>query len=507
MPLARASGAVPSGVSATIVTVEVDVARGLPSVGIVGLPQASVAESRWRVRSAVENAGLDWPGSRITIGLSPADIPKSGTSLDLAIAVGVLRATGQVPLDCEEISSTVLFLGELGLDGRVKAIRGGLAAALVARQAGIEMVVAPVGNAPELSVLPGIVTVYITDLAHLARILKDQDRGCRIEPCQLDRSVDAEPDFGEVRGHEHARYALQVAAAGGHHCSMVGPPGAGKTMLASRLPSILPDLGDELCLEVTAIQALAGRLPVGGGLVRRPPFVAPHHASSAAAILGSFRGSQAVPGALTLAHGGVLFLDEAPEFNRAALEGLRQPLESEAVGIMRAGLAVSLPARFQLILAANPCPCGMATGRGEHCRCTSMVRRRYASRVSGPLLDRIDIRLSVGRPTAGELASGSAESSASMAERVQQARLRAGRRYAGMPWTLNAQVPAAELRRSFQPDLAGQRLLEQVTESTISLRGIDRVLRLAWSIADLAGIDRPGADQIAIALGLRSLEA
>lgn len=507
MPLARACGAVPTGVSATIVTVEVDVARGLPSVGIVGLPQASVAESRWRVRSAVENAGLVWPGSRITIGLSPADIPKSGTSLDLAIAVGVLRATGQVPQECREISSAVLFLGELGLDGRVKPIRGGLAAALVARRAGIGMVVAPAGNAPELSVMPGMTTVYITDLAHLARILKDEDRGCPIDGSPLDQPLDAEPDFDEVRGHEHARYALEVAAAGGHHCCMVGPPGAGKTMLASRLPSILPDLEDELCLEVTAIQALAGRLPVGGGLVRRPPFVAPHHASSAAAILGSFRGSQAVPGALTLAHGGVLFLDEAPEFNRSALEGLRQPLESESVGIMRAGNAVSLPARFQLILAANPCPCGMASGRGELCRCTSMIRRRYASRVSGPLLDRIDVRLTVERPTTGELTSGSAQSSGVMAERVKQARLRAGRRYADFPWSLNSQVPAAELRRTFRPDLAGQHLLERVSESTISLRGIDRVLRLAWTVADLVGIDTPGVDQIAIALGLRGQEA
>ena len=507
MPLARACGAVPSGVSATLVTVEVDVARGLPSVGIVGLAQASVAEARWRVRSAVENAGLTWPGSRITVGLSPADIPKSGTSLDLAIAVGMLRATGQVPPSCRELGARALFLGELGLDGRVNPIRGALAAALVARRSGIEMVVAPLGNAPELEVMPGIATAYITDLAHLARVLRDQDHGRPIDPSQLAQAPDTEPDFAEVRGHDHARYALQVAAAGGHHCSMIGPPGAGKTLLAIRLPSILPDLDDELCLEVTAIQALVGRLPVTGGLVRRPPFVAPHHSASAVAILGTVRGAQAVPGALTMAHGGVLFLDEAPEFNRAALEGLRQPLEASSVSIMRAGFAVSLPARFQLVLAANPCPCGLGTGRGEHCRCTSMVRRRYAARLSGPLLDRIDIRLAVHRPTAGELRSGSSEPSSVMAERVRQARLRARRRYDGYPWILNAEVPGSALRRDWSPDLSGQQILEQLTDSRMSLRGIDRVLRLAWTVADLAGVDRPGADQVAIAAGLRAPEA
>jgi magnesium chelatase family protein len=497
-------GAVPFGVSATVVSVEVDVARGLPSVGIVGLPQASVAESRWRVRSAVENSGLVWPGSRVTIGLSPADVPKSGTSLDLAIGVGVLRATGQVPPACQALGDEVIYLGELGLDGTVKPVRGALAAALAARNEGVPSLVAPVDSAAELGCLPGITQVYVRDLCQLARILRDEDTGCPAASVDPVPAPFAEPDFLDVRGHEHARFALEVAAAGGHHCSMIGQPGSGKTLLASRLVSILPDLADDLCLEVTSIQALAGRLPVAHGPVRRPPFIAPHHASSAAALLGTFRGAQPVPGALTLAHGGVLFLDEAPEFNRAALEGLRQPLESATVSIMRAGSAALLPARFQLVLAANPCPCGLGTGRGEHCRCTSMVRRRYAARLSGPLLDRIDIRLAVDKPTISELQAPPGESSQVMAERVRLARQRSQHRLAAEGIALNAQIPVGSLRRRWAPDLAGQGLLEQVSGSAISLRGLDRVLRVAWSVADLAGVSRPGADQVAVALGLRA---
>ncbi|MBU6244915.1 MAG: YifB family Mg chelatase-like AAA ATPase [Actinomycetales bacterium] len=490
--------------SATVVTVEVDVARGLPSVGIVGLPQASVAEAKWRVRSAVENAGLQWPASRITIGLSPADVPKSGTSLDLPIAVGILRATEQVPEASLHVDGLALFLGELGLDGSVRPVRGALAAVIAARRAGVRTVVAPVGNAADIDCVPGMSAVCITDLPQLARVLSGQDSGCRVAPVVTGTTRGSVPDFAEVRGQAHARYALEVAAAGSHHCSLVGPPGAGKTMLASRLAGILPDLDDDLALEVTSIHALAGQRPIGQGVERRPPCIAPHHSSSAVSILGTIRGSHPVPGALTLAHGGVLFLDEAPEFSRPALEGLRQPLESGTVSIMRAGQSAHLPARFQLVLAANPCPCGMAVGRGDGCRCTSVARRRYAERLSGPLLDRIDIRLAIAPPAPAEAAADPGESTSSIAARVRQARERAAHRFSGLPWSVNAQIPPALLRRQWAPDASGQSLLEQVSASMTSLRGLDRVVRLAWSVADLRGAARPGADHVAIALGLRA---
>jgi len=504
MALARACGAVPAGISATVVTVEVDVARGLPSVGIVGLPQASVAEARWRVRSAVENAGLQWPASRITIGLSPADVPKSGTSLDLPIAVGVLKATEQVPEVSPRIDRLALFLGELGLDGSVRPVRGALAAAIAARRAGVRTVVAPVGNAADIACVPGISAVCITDVPHLARVLSGHDAGCQVAPALSSSPPGLAPDFADVRGQAHARYALEVAAAGGHHCSLVGPPGAGKTMLASRLAGILPDLDDDLALEVTSIHALAGQRPIGGGVERRPPCIAPHHSSSAASILGTIRGAHPIPGALTLAHGGVLFLDEAPEFSRPALEGLRQPLESGSVSIMRAGQAAHLPARVQLLLAANPCPCGLAVDRGDGCRCTSMARRRYAERLSGPLLDRIDIRLVVAKPGAAEAAADPGESTAAIADRVRLARERAASRFTGLPWSVNAQIPPAQLRGRWAPDGSGQALLEQVSARVSSLRGLDRVVRLAWTVADLRGAARPGADHIAVALGLRA---
>lgn len=503
MALARACGAVPSAISATVVTVEVDVARGLPSIGIVGLPQASVAEAKWRVRSAVENAGLHWPASRITIGLSPADIPKSGTSLDLAIAVGMLRATDQVPQTPIWVDGLALFIGELGLDGSVRPIRGALAAVIAARRVGVRTVVAPAANASDISCVPGVTAVCITDLPHLARVLSGQESGCRIALPDSPAVAAAVPEFAEVRGQAHARYALEVAAAGGHHASLVGPPGAGKTMLATRLAGILPDLDDDLALEVTSIHAVAGETPIGGGVTRRPPCIAPHHSSSSAAILGTIRSAQPVPGALTLAHGGVLFLDEAPEFSRPALEGLRQPLESGWVTIMRAGQSARLPSRFQLVLAANPCPCGLAVGRGDGCRCSSMARRRYAERLSGPLLDRIDIRLSVKVPTPGEVAADQGESTAAIAERVRLARERASHRFAGLPWSLNAQIPPAQLRGALAPDESGQAVLEHVRAGMSSLRGLDRVVRLAWTVADLNGASRPGADEIAVALGLR----
>jgi magnesium chelatase family protein len=501
MGLAQVWGAVALGVSSTLVKVEVDVSRGLPSVGIVGLPQASVTEARWRVRSAIENAGLQWPSTRVTIGLSPADVPKSGTSLDLPIAVATLRATNQVPAGA---AGSGVLIGELGLDGMVKPVRGALAAGIAARQAGIDHVVAPAANAGEFAVIPGLRVIVVRDLAHLAGVLRGEeqpDSPARHQVAQA--AAPSSLDFADIRGHAHARFALEVAAAGGHHCAMVGPPGVGKTLLATRLASVLPDLPDDRALEVTAIHALAGQLPIGHPLLRRPVTIAPHHSSSAVAILGTMRSAAAVPGALTLAHGGVLFMDEAPEFCRPALEGLRQPLECGQVSIMRAGQSCVLPAEFQLVLAANPCPCGHFSGRGDRCTCTSMARRRYGERLSGPLLDRIDVRLRITAPAPAELAHGQAESSADVAARVAQARERAAARFTGTGWSLNARIPTQALRRDWAPEPGGVELISDAERSGMSLRGADRVLRVAWSIADLAGSDRPRLEHVSAALALR----
>lgn len=504
MTLAQVWGLVPAGVAAVPVAVEVDVAQGLPSVGVVGLAQASVAESRWRARSAIVNSGSTWPNARITVGLSPADVPKTGTSLDLPIAIGVLLATGQAAAPPEPAA----FLGELGLDGAVKPVAGALACAIAARRAGACCLYVSTGNAREVAAVPGVRPVAVRDLGHLVRVLQGADEPEAWSSAAAPQApIDGAVDLSDVRGHAMARMALEVAAAGGHHCVMTGPPGIGKSMLAQRFTTLLPDLEEDLALDVTAIHALAGSLGTGHGLMRRPPFVAPHHSTSPAALLGSVRQGLLVPGALTLAHGGVLFLDEAPEFARPCLEGLRQPLEQGALVLMRVGTSVLAPARFQLLLAANPCPCGQGTGRGEHCRCTPMARRRYAERLSGPLLDRIDIRLTVSAPTDADLRAGAGEASAAVAERVARARARALARWRGTPWRLNAQVPGEHLRAAAPPDAAGQRLLRRAEDGGLHPRGSVRVQRLAWTLADLDGSNLPGAHHVAAALTLRGEDA
>ncbi len=321
----------------------------------------------------------------------------------------------------------------------------------------------------------------------------------------------AAPDYGldlaDIRGHLLGRVALEVAAVGGHHCALVGAPGVGKTLLAHRLPGLLPDLDEDAVLEVAALHGVAGQDRPEGER-RRPPFRAPHHSASSAAILGSVRGARVSPGAATLAHRGVLFLDEAPEFARPALEGLRQPLESGWASLDRSGWSGRLPARFQLVLAANPCPCGLRIGTGAGCSCAPAAVRRYAARLSGPLLDRIDIRLALLRPSDGELMSTEpGEGSATVRERVAAARARSARRFAGLPYRLNAEIPAGELRRRWSPDPDGVDLLRDLDRASVNLRGPDRVLRMAWSVADLAGRSRPGRDDIAMACSLRGASA
>ncbi|WP_062301522.1 YifB family Mg chelatase-like AAA ATPase [Demequina subtropica] len=481
-----------------VIDVEAHVARGLPGFTIVGLPDASLAEAKDRVRAAVASSGVEWPRHRITVNLSPASLPKSGSGTDLAIAVAVLAAAGVVDA---ALARDLVLLGELGLDGRVRPIRGVLPAIAAAVHAGATRAVVPAGNAAEAQLVSGARVDAAVALATVLGALGAEATAESLEPVPAPaarvRQV-AVPDLADVRGQPLARHALEVAAAGGHHLLMVGPPGAGKTMLAERLPGILPDLDDAEAVRVTAVHSLAGAFDAAAGLMRRPPFEAPHHTASSAAIVGGGSGL-ARPGAASLAHAGVLFLDEAPEFPTRVVDTLRQPLERGEIVLHRAHGATRYPARFQLVLAANPCPCGMFAGTGEGCTCTSVVRRRYLARLSGPLLDRVDIRVEVG---AAARADEPGEDTASVAARVQEARGAARERLAAQGWTLAGEASGPWLRRvTSRAACAG--LWRAVERGALSARGFDRSLRLAWTLCDLEGASSPGVEHIAQALALR----
>ena len=402
MALAKAYAVGLVGLDGHVVEVEADLASGLPGLSVIGLPDAALAEARDRVRAAVVNSGQAWPQRRITLALSPAWLPKRGSAFDLALAAAVLAAAGVVPR--EALHGRVL-LGELGLDGSVRALLGVLPAVLTAARAGIERVVVPADNLPEASLLPGVEAVGVATLRELVALL----RGEPVEPAVApppapvpDGAADPgrrRADLVDVAGQACGRLAVEVAAAGGHHLLLLGPPGSGKTMLAERLPGVLPPLGLEEALEVTAVHSVAGLLPPGQPLLTRPPFQDPHHSATVASIVGGGSGV-ARPGAASLAHRGLLFLDEAPEFATGVLDALRQPLESGRLSIRRVGGTAVYPARFLLALAANPCPCGQ---REQDCSCAPQARRRYLARLSGPLLDRIDMHVQVPRVTRAEL--------------------------------------------------------------------------------------------------------
>jgi magnesium chelatase family protein len=497
MPLARALSVALIGLDGHVVEVEADLAQGLPGLTVIGLPDAALAEARDRVRAAIVNSGESWPQKRITLALSPAALPKRGSSFDLAMAAALLAANEAVPGGA--LAGRVL-LGELGLDGRVRPVRGVLPALLTASRAGLKRAVVPGANLAEARLLPDLEVTSVATLADLVALLRGQDHATGETPVEL---VPHAPglDMVDVAGQVGGRTAMEVAAAGGHHVFLHGPPGGGKTMLAERLPGLLPDLSVERALEVTAVHSVAGVLPDRQPLVVRPPFQDPHHTATVASVVGGGSGV-ARPGAASLAHHGVLFLDEAPEFARGVLDALRQPLESGRLSITRVGGTAVYPAQFTLVLAANPCPCA----RTETCSCPADRRRRYQSRLSGPLLDRIDLHVHVPAIKRADLLAenGRGEPSADIATRVIAAREQAAVRLRGTPWETNGQVPPTELRRRWPLPRSVTRSAEDaVDKGLLTARGFGRVIRLAWTLADLSGASRPGSEHVDHALGYR----
>ncbi|MFH8385616.1 YifB family Mg chelatase-like AAA ATPase [Kitasatospora sp. NPDC018058] len=523
MAFARTCSVALVGVDGVIVEVQADLEPGVAAFTLVGLPDKALTEARDRVRAAVCNSGEAWPQRKLTVGLSPASVPKSGSGFDLAVACAVLAAAER--LDPSSIAD-LLLIGELGLDGRVRPVRGVLPSVLAAADAGYVRVVVAEQTAPEASLVPGVTVIGVRSLRQLIAILTGATApeeppdliGGRPDPLMAglmlpsagvrglpdDRALRL--DMADVAGQYEARRALEIAAAGGHHLYLKGPPGAGKTMLAERLPSLLPPLTQKEALEVTAVHSVAGLLPAGRPLIDTAPYCAPHHSTTMPAIVGGGSGLPR-PGAVSLAHRGVLFLDEAPEFPVRVLDALRQPLESGEVVIARSAGSLRLPARFLLCLAANPCPCGRYSRRGEGCECTPAMVSRYQGRLSGPLLDRVDLQVQVAPVTRVELMErdATAESTETVAARVLAARERAAARLEHTPWRTNAEVPGHELRTHWQLSSGALNdAARQLERGLLTARGLDRVLRVAWTVADLAGRDRPDQRDVRTALVMRT---
>jgi magnesium chelatase family protein len=486
------------GVDGAVVEIECSLGGGLPAVHLVGLPDAVLQESRDRVRSAILNIGSKFPDQRVTLALSPATLRKTGSCYDLPMAAAILCTSSDVP---DQLLESTALLGELALDGRVRRVRGVLPSVLAARDAGFARVLVPVANTAEAALIDGIEVLGIGHLNELLGWLRGEAglAGPAPSDCGPPPTV---PDLADVVGQAEAKSALEVAAAGAHHLLLTGPPGIGKTMLASRLPGILPPLGKQEALEVTAIHSIAGRLPENGPLISTAPFIAPHQTSTVASLVGGGSGL-ARPGAVSLAHRGVLFLDECPEVAPKSLESLRTPVEEGRIRLARADGEVSYPCRFQLVLAANPCPC--APARDCDCTCTPTVRRRYLGRLSGPLLDRVDLRVRMEPPGSGTLHSDDvAESSEIIRKRVQNARDAAWERWRRFGWLTNSEVPGTALRTRFRLGRDALRLLElHLASGEITARGADRSLRVAWTLCDLDGRTTPGADDVLVALRYR----
>ncbi len=470
------------GLNGSVIDVEADIGIGLPGFTLLGLPDAALSESRDRVRAALINSGETWPNKRVTISLSPAWLPKRGSGFDLAIAAALLAASDAAPIDR---LNNVIILGELTLEGKIKGILGILPALMAAKKAGFEKAIVPVVNAQEAGLVSGLEILAMSTLKECALWIRTGETLTNsFTENYVEKNGSEEMDLSEVGGQLQARKALEISAIGGHHLLMIGPPGAGKTMLAARLPSILPPLDREGALEVTALHSLAGKVSHDSPLITQPPFVAPHHSATRAALVGG-GGVNIKPGACSLAHNGVLFLDEAPEMSSGVLDALRQPLESGSITISRSGASANFPSRFTLVLAANPCPCGRFTGTGRNCSCTPQSVRRYLNKLSGPLLDRIDLQVEVGATGRAGL-SQIGESSEVVRARVMNARSIAAIRFSNYYWKSNSLIPAKYLRTEFAPESAGVLFLNRALDrELITARAFHRIIRVGWSIADL----------------------